>query len=424
MDTIQKRKNFIVNIVYFALLVGLFYLFFKYAFGICFPILLAMFVATILQRPVNYLTKKTHIARGIISSVLVIFGFVVIGTILVLLVMRLFTEIRGFFDYIMLKLENAPLFIEQITDWFENNFNFLPQGVHASLTETVNNFLQNLLGTAPELEQSVTGAAVETSSQSTDWSWLASPLGAVWGTAKQLPMYAVGLIVAIVTGCFITTDYKTLRDMIFTQAGEANSLKIMRTKRILFSTIAKMGKAYLVLIAVTFTEMMIGLSFLTLIGAYSSGYIFVISLITAIVDILPVLGTGTVLVPWGIWSLCTGNIGFGIGILVVYAIITVVRQIIEPKLVASQLGLPAFVTISAMYIGTQLFGFIGLFLLPISIMLIKVLNDEGVINIFKREKVNEEEIAEEIELEESADKPEVETKTDKKPKNSLFKKRK
>ena len=143
--------------------------------------------------------------------------------------------------------------------------------------------------------------------------------------------------------------------------------------------------------------MLLGLGALKLFGLYKGGYIFAISLITALVDIFPVLGTGTILVPWGIYSLVTGNIGFGIGILVLYAVITVIRQAVEPKLVADQLGLPAYITIVAMYIGTQLFGFIGLFLLPISIMLLKVLNDEGIISIFRRTDVSVEQINAEVE---------------------------
>ena len=98
------------------------------------------------------------------------------------------------------------------------------------------------------------------------------------------------------------------------------------------------------------------------------------------------------MIPWALWSLFTGDVGLGIGLLVVYAIISVIRQVIEPKLVASQLGLPPFVTIMAMYIGSQLFGFIGLFLLPITIMLLKVLNDEGVIHIFKKKAPVVEEV--------------------------------
>lgn len=395
MSTVEKRRNFIIDTFYFALLIGLFYLFMKYAFGICFPFILAVFVAALLQRPVNWFTKKLHGGRGIISALLVIFCFLVLGSIIILLLSKLFSEVKGLFDYLLIKLENAPLFIEQVQDWIETKFTILPSSIRDTVSNYVSDFLGGILGATPEPVSE--RAAVET--PSTDWSWLASPLSAVWGTAKQIPMIAIGIVVAIVSCCFMTSDYRTLCDMVLTQAGEKNAVKLLKTKKILFSTLGKMGKAYAILIGITFTEMLVGLSLLKLIGVYEGGYIFAISLVTAIVDILPVLGTGTILIPWGVWSLLTGNIGFGIGILVVYAIITVIRQIIEPKLVAAQLGLPPFITIMAMYIGTQLFGFIGLLLMPITVMLIKVLNDEGIINILKRKPVDVQTVNAEVEME-------------------------
>jgi predicted PurR-regulated permease PerM len=160
-----------------------------------------------------------------------------------------------------------------------------------------------------------------------------------------------------------------------------------------------MAKAYTVLIMITFSEMLVGLSLLKLFGLYKGGYIFAIALITAVVDIFPVLGTGTILIPWGIWSLVTGNIGFGIGVIVLYIIITVIRQAIEPKIVADQLGLPPFVTIMAMYVGTQIFGFICLFLMPISVMIRKALSDEGSISIFKKTDVSVAQLNAEVEEE-------------------------
>ncbi len=381
MNTVEKRRSFLINISYFAVLLGLFYLFFKYAFGICLPIVTALFVAVVLQRPVNWLTEKAHGGRGIFSALLVIFCFVVIGSIIAFAFMKLFSEMKSFFEYLMMKMENVPHFIEQVCMWIETKLTLLPEGLRMSLSGYTNELLSDLLGVSEQLPDSTAVPTVEKIS-SFDFSTLASPIGAVWGTAKQIPVIAIGVIIAIVTGCFMTADYSSLRKMILGLAGEKNAQKIVRTKNIAFSTLGKMGKAYCILILVTLSEMVIGLSFLKWIGVYNGGYIFAISLVTAIVDILPVLGTGTILIPWGIWSLLTGDVKFGVGILVVYAVITVIRQIIEPKLVASQLGLPAFVTISAMYIGSRLFGFIGLFLLPISIMILKVLNDEGVIHLF------------------------------------------
>ena len=392
MNRIEKRKEFIIDVVYIALLVGLFYLFFRYAFGVCFPFIIAIFIAVLLQKPVNAIMKKTKgKGRGIVSALLAVFCFVIVGSVAVALLLKLFNEFKGFISYLLMRMENADLFISQVQGWINTKLTVIPENIRTGLSEYVSETLGNLLGTA---EQSAE-LTVQTK-QSIDWSWLASPIGAVWGTAKQIPMVAVGILVAIVSCCFMTADYATVKKLVVRIAGEKNSVKLIAAKRILFSTLGKLAKAYLLLILITFTEMMLGLGLLKITGLYDGGYIFIISLITAIVDILPVLGTGTILIPWGIWSLLTGKIGFGIGIIVLYVIITVIRQTIEPKLVASQLGLPAFVTIIAMYLGTQLFGFIGLFLLPVSIMLIKVLNDEGIINLFNREKVSVEEIEEEV----------------------------
>ena len=392
MNRIEKRKEFIIDVVYIALLVGLFYLFFRYAFGVCFPFIIAIFIAVLLQKPVNAIMKKTKgKGRGIVSALLAVVCFVIVGSVAVALLLKLFNEFKGFISYLLMRMENADLFISQVQGWINTKLTVIPENIRTGLSEYVSETLGNLLGTA---EQSAE-LTVQTK-QSIDWSWLASPIGAVWGTAKQIPMVAVGILVAIVSCCFMTADYATVKKLVIRIAGEKNSVKLIAAKRILFSTLGKLAKAYLLLILITFTEMMLGLGLLKITGLYDGGYIFIISLITAIVDILPVLGTGTILIPWGIWSLLTGKIGFGIGIIVLYVIITVIRQTIEPKLVASQLGLPAFVTIIAMYLGTQLFGFIGLFLLPVSIMLIKVLNDEGIINLFNREKVSVEKIEEEV----------------------------
>ena len=392
MNRIEKRKEFIIDVVYIALLVGLFYLFFRYAFGVCFPFIIAIFIAVLLQKPVNAIMKKTKgKGRGIVSALLAVFCFVIVGSVAVALLLKLFNEFKGFISYLLMRMENADLFISQVQGWINTKLTVIPENIRTGLSEYVSETLGNFLGTA---EQSAE-LTVQTK-QSIDWSWLASPIGAVWGTAKQIPMVAVGILVAIVSCCFMTADYATVKKLVVRIAGEKNSVKLIAAKRILFSTLGKLAKAYLLLILITFTEMMLGLGLLKITGLYDGGYIFIISLITAIVDILPVLGTGTILIPWGIWSLLTGKIGFGIGIIVLYVIITVIRQTIEPKLVASQLGLPAFVTIIAMYLGTQLFGFIGLFLLPVSIMLIKVLNDEGIINLFNREKVSVEKIEEEV----------------------------
>lgn len=388
MDKIEKRRSFIINTVFVVIIVGLFYLAIKYALGIVWPFVVAFFLAMLLQRPVHFLSTKTPLKRGISSVIMVLFVLVIVGSILGLIIGRIVIELKGFFDYLLIKMEDAPAFVDQIQAWLSDTFSFLPKSLHESIMTATENFLNRLMG----IEAKASADAIKAESSGIDFSLLSSPLGAVWGTAKQIPMIAVGVLVCVVSCCFMTTDYRTLRDMILSQLSQKRQSAVIRTKQVTFSTLGKMGKAYSIILFVTFMEMLLGLSFLKLIHVYDSGYIFAIAFITAVVDIIPVLGTGTILIPWALWSLFTGDVGLGIGLLVVYAIISVIRQVIEPKLVASQLGLPPFVTIMAMYIGSQLFGFVGLFLLPITIMLLKVLNDEGVIHIFKKKAPVVEEV--------------------------------
>jgi len=114
-----------------------------------------------------------------------------------------------------------------------------------------------------------------------------------------------------------------------------------------------------------------------------------------VVDAFPIVGSGTVLIPWGIISLVTGNISRGIGILILYVVITVIRQIIEPRIVGKHVGLRPVVTLVCMYAGTKLFGGLGLFGLPITVAIISDLNSTGVIHLFERVSDNDKETQQE-----------------------------
>ena len=133
---------------------------------------------------------------------------------------------------------------------------------------------------------------------------------------------------------------------------------------------------------ITFCEITIGLHILKLIGAYKGGYIFAIAVCTAIVDILPVFGSGTILIPWGVISLFIHKVPLGIGLLIIYGVITVIRQVIEPKIVSSNVDVHPVITLMSMYIGIQVFGVLGILILPITVVIIKTLNDEEIIHLW------------------------------------------
>ncbi|KYD21795.1 hypothetical protein B4109_2120 [Geobacillus stearothermophilus] len=121
--------------------------------------------------------------------------------------------------------------------------------------------------------------------------------------------------------------------------------------------------------------------FLALAGLLVLGidYAALMALVIVIVDILPILGTGSVLVPWGIISMANGDNTLGVGLIVLFIVITVVRRIIEPKVFSTNLGISPLAALVSVYLGFQLLGFIGLFVGPVVVILIEALAKAGVI---------------------------------------------
>lgn len=372
MTKIEKRRRFIINTVYFAIILGLFYFFMRFAFWTCFPFILAFFIAMALQRPVNWITKKTPLKKGLVSGLAVLLALTAIMAVLALIGVRIVEELRGFISLITAKLDNLPVFLKQTEAWILEKIHFLPDSIETMAANSIRELFHDL----------ETGAA--NGRLNIDLSILSSPLSGVWNTAKQIPSIFLATLISIIACCFMTADYDRLVNFVKRQLPRERREALSASKQLLFSSMFKMLRAYLLIILITFVEMTIGLGILKLAGLYESSYILAIALLTAIVDILPVLGTGTVLIPWAVYSLCTGRVGFGIGLIVIYVAISVIRQIIEPKLVAGQLGLPPVVTIVGMYIGLQLFGFIGLFLVPLTLIMLKLLNDQNLIHLWNR----------------------------------------
>lgn len=394
MDKTEFRRKKIINIVYCAIVLGLAYLFLKYCFSMFAPFLFAFFIAVIVQRPTNFITRKTKIKKGLTATVLVLLLYLVVAALISLIGVKLVDGIKSLIEFIQSKLSDIPTLIENVKNWSLNAIRFLPDGMEARATKSMIPFFDAL---KEKSATEIAGFIVSKASNGEKFSLasLSTPLSGLWSTAKQIPSVFVAVMIAIVSSCFMAIDYDRLVKFIKGQLSEENENKLSATKRIVLKSLGKLIKSYVLIICITGIEIFVGLNFLSLIGLYKDGHIFALSLIIAVLDILPVIGTGTFMVPWALYSLITGKVGLAIGLFVVYAIIYVVRQIIEPKIVGGTVDLPPFVTLMGMYIGSQLFGVIGIFLLPILIIIIKLLNDEGIVHIWKKNDAFEDEVSSE-----------------------------
>lgn len=379
--SVERRKSVLINVAYFALIIGAFYLFMRFAFWPLFPFIFAFFAAMLLQKPVRLLTKRTPIKKGLAAFLLTMFCALFLIGILALASTKIVTEVKGLVESVISTFDSIPDFIMTAERWLISLVEKLPTALEAPLTRWIGNLADSLIAAAQQNPSQPSGSLL--SGFKLDFSSLKTPLSGVINTASKVPSVLIAIVITFIATVFTASDYDRIVTFIKRQLPAKKRETLSKTKNLTITTISKMLKAYCLIICITCTELFIGLSALKLLGIYNGGYIFTIALVTAIVDIFPILGSGTILIPWGIVSLLMGKTGLGIGILVIYVIITVLRQYIEPKLVAGQLGLPPIATLMGMYIGLKLFGVLGMFMLPFIITILKVLNDDGVIRIWR-----------------------------------------
>lgn len=350
---LDKQKAFIIRVAYITLILGLGYVVIKYLLPLLMPFVIGMIIAVSFRHLIDLIEKKTHIKRSIVSIFVLIVFYGIIVLILSLIGVKVFNFIGDLFDSLpkLYKDSIEPALIgitdNLILQFPGIDFENLLLNISASISTFINTISSTVLGT-------------------------------ITGLAGQLPSLLINLVFTIVASFFFTIDYYRITRFVIRQfVGERREM-VLKLKDNGIGTLGKFIKAYAAIITITFFELSIGFWILQVPNAFLFGAL------VAVIDVLPILGTGAVLLPWSLVAFVMGNTKFGIGILLLYVLVTIVRQTIEPKIVGQQIGLHPIITLLLMYVGAQLMGVLGLLLLPIIATILKKLNDEGTINILKK----------------------------------------
>lgn len=352
---LEKQKAFIIRVAYIALLLGLVYVVIKYLLPLLMPFIIGIIIAGIFRRPIDFVQKKTRLKRSIVSILILILFYGIVGLLLSMLGFKVFT------------------FIKEV-------FSGLPSLYEHTIEPALINFSDNVVINFPELEQYWTDflANISESIFSFVQNISSTVLSTITGLAGQLPSLLIKLIFTIVASFFFTIDYYKISTFIIKQFTGKRRDMIIKLKDKGIGTLAKFIRAYAAIISITFLELSTGFWILGIPNPFLFGALI------AIIDVMPILGTGAVLLPWSLIAFIIGNTKIGVGMLVLYIIITAVRQTIEPKIVGQQIGLHPILTLLLMYVGAQLMGVLGLLLLPIIATILKTLNDDGTIHIIKK----------------------------------------
>ncbi len=352
---IEKQKAFIIHVIYIIFILGMVYVGIKYLLPLLMPFVIGIIIALIFRKPIDLINKKFHINRIVTSILLLIVFYGALGFLASMIGFKAFTFLSNLFYSLPSLYEKTVLpAIEKMTDAVIGRF----PGIEFYLEDILNNISNSII-------QFLTNAS-------------SAVVGFIARFAASLPTLLINFIFTIVSSFFFTIDYHRISRFIMYQFKGERREMILRLKDNGIGTLGKFIRAYSAIITITFLELSIGFWILGIMNPFLFGAL------VAIIDVMPILGTGAVLLPWAIISLVIGNTKIGIGMLLLYVIITAVRQAIEPRIVGQQIGLHPILTLILMYVGAQLMGVLGLLLLPIIATILVKLNEEGTINFFKK----------------------------------------
>jgi len=352
----ERRKRFLVDFAYYSAVAALVFLALKYLLHLIMPFFLALLIAGALRPLIRLLTRRGRMLHGFAAVFVCVLFFLLLGCAVILTGSRAAVLLRDL-------LAEAPIF-------YVTTLEPALQEISADLQRFAARFDRADL--AGELLPKAVAAVGEGVSRLS-----LRLVTAVSGAAGKVPGLLLKTAVCVIATVFISLDYARIG---------ALCRKFLPPKLLLFAAEARRSarqvllrylKSYGLLFLLTFAELALGLTLLRV----ERGWL--IALAAAALDILPLLGTSVVLIPWAVVCLIAGDTVRGISLLALFAVIEVVRQVVEPRIVGRHVGLPPLVTLMCAFLGGQLFGAVGLIALPVLAAVGKDLHELGLLRFLR-----------------------------------------
>ena len=299
------------------------------------PFLVAYIIAKIIEPLVNLLSDKVRLPRKIASGIVVI----IVLAILIWLVASIFS--RGVTEITSL-ISRADEISRRVSSFFDN----WEQMVAERLGEGVAGFLSSQISgedLGSDIANYLTG-------------YIGPTLEKILSIVKSLPNMIVFTVVLILGTYFISSDRENVREFLKKLLPQSAHPYFRQMRGNMVDALMGYIRAELILMLITFVECTVGFVF---IGGDIAGYALLLGIAIAVIDALPILGTGTVLIPWGVGAILTGETRLGLYLLALYGICFLVRQLLESRIVGKQIGLHPLATLMAMYAGLKTIGFLN-----------------------------------------------------------------
>lgn len=357
----EKKRAFLINIGYYGFFIILLFLAGKYVLPVIMPFVVAFVIAFVIHGPAGWLSGKLKVPKKYVSLLILILLYVLVFGGLSLGGGKTFAMIRDFVIRIPQRYQTdiAPFLnyvLEEIGDTLSETDPF----VAGQIEESLQQFVQSI------------GQTISTFS--------VNLLSDVSGILTGIPSLLIRVVITVVTSFYICADYDKIVGTVWKHLPEKARTTCMDVKKYGINILKIYIKSYTLLFLMTFTELLIGFLILRI------PYPVAIALAIAVFDILPVLGTGGILIPWAVVLAVIGNYSMAAEIMLLYIVITIVRNFAEPRIVGKQIGLHPLITLIAMFTGVSLFGLPGLILFPMAVVILVNMEKNGALHVFDREE--------------------------------------
>ncbi|KMZ42224.1 MULTISPECIES: sporulation integral membrane protein YtvI [Bacillales] len=351
-----ERLFQIIRLLWVCLLVYVGIWVFQHATPLLYPFIIALIIALVINKPVTFMTRKFRIPRWLSVIIALLVLILLAGGVLTLIITETVVEIGEL-------AKRLPVVAQELAHYLQNT---ISQDFLMGIYNQVQWFYDQLDPSYKDKLTSTVGSAISTITN-VGQNLIVKFLDGLKNLLLSLPNMATVSVISIMGAFFISKDFALWearsRRLLPTGVNSRLDQIFIDLRNALFGFV----KAQLTLISLTAAIVIIGLLVMRV------EYAITIGLITGLVDLLPYLGTGTVFVPWIIYMFFKGNYTMVIGLSILYGVVLIFRQIIEPKVVAENVGLDPLLTLVALFVGLQLFGFLGLIIGPVSLVMINAL---------------------------------------------------
>ena len=352
----NRKVKFLINIAFIAVCIAMAYYALRYLPGLFMPFIVALLIVLVTNPLVNLLERKLNIPRKIGGPIITILAIGLIVLLFYFLVTVVLSEASDLVKDISDLLKSMPERWEKVITSYESfldriglptalrnafDFNRLVTNMTSSLSKTLD--VQNIVS----------------------------------GIVSNASSFLFGFFIMVVATVLLSADYVRIRAFVMRQLSPKHQKTMLNVKAFMKTTVWGYTKTYAIIFAFYFVAMLV--LFLVLNVEHAA----LLSFLIALVDLLPVLGLGIVFSPWAIVCFIGGDVWFGIALIAAYVVLTFVRNLIEPKLIGKQVGIHPFVALLALYLGLKLFGVIGVFILPLAVILLKSEHDAGRLHLWK-----------------------------------------